>query len=62
MNFNIISDKIVFSALKHIKYGRINLTNYDGSKIIFGKDNNFLRANLKINNPNLLRKMANFHI
>ena len=57
MNLNFISEKIVFSALKHIKYGRINLTNYDGSKIIFGKDNNLLRANLKINNPNLMTKI-----
>ena len=38
MNINLISDTIVFSALKHIKHGRINLTNYDGSKIILGKE------------------------
>ena len=37
MNLNFISEKIVFGALKHINHGRINLTNYDGNKFIFGK-------------------------
>ena len=54
MNINFISDTIVFSALKRIKHGRINLTNYDGSKIIFGKENKLLNANVKINKPGLM--------
>ena len=54
MNINFISDTIVFSALKHIKHGRINLTNYDGSKIIFGKENKLLNVNIKINKPGLM--------
>ena len=54
MNINFISDTIVFSALKHIKHGRIILTNYDGSKIIFGKENKLLNVNIKINKPGLM--------
>ena len=54
MNINFISDTIVFSALKHIRHGRINLTNYDGSKIIFGKENKLLNVNIKINKPGLM--------
>ena len=54
MNFNIISDKIVFSALKKIKYGSINLTNYDGSKLFFGKEKDLLSVNIKINKPGLM--------
>jgi len=57
MNLNFISDKIVFSALKHIKHGRINLTNYDGSKLIFGKENKLLNVNIKINNPGLMTRI-----
>ena len=34
-----ISDKIVFNALKNIKYGRIYLTNFNGEKYTFGKKN-----------------------
>ena len=49
MNFNFISDKIVFSALKKIKHGSINLTNYDGSKLFFGKEKDLLSVNIKIN-------------
>ena len=54
MNINFISDTIVFSALKHIRHGRINLTNYDGSKIIFGKENKLLNVSIKINKPGLM--------
>ena len=54
MNINLLSDTIVFSALQHIKHGSINLTNYDGSKIIFGKENKLLNVNIKINKPGLM--------
>ena len=54
MNLNFISEKIVFSALKNIKYGSINLTNYDGRKLFFGKENNTLSVNIKINKPGLM--------
>ena len=53
MNLNFFTDKIVLSALKQIKYGRINLTNYDGSKFTFGKENKLLSADIKIKNPGL---------
>ena len=48
MNFNFISDKIVFSALKKIKHGRINLTNYDGSKLLFGIKKDLLSLIIKL--------------
>ena len=54
MNFNFISDKIVFSALKKIKHGSINLTNYDGSKLFFGNKKDLLSVNIKINKPGLM--------
>ena len=54
MNFDIICDKIVFNALKKIKYGSINLTNYDGSKLFFGKEKDLLSVNIKINKPGLM--------
>ncbi len=57
MILNFIADKIVFSALKHIRHGRINLTNYDGSKLIFGKENKLLNVNIKINKPDLMTRI-----
>ena len=39
MNFSRISDKIVFKALEHLKYGKINLVNYDQKKYSFGEPN-----------------------
>ena len=54
MNLNFFTDKIVLSALKKIKYGRINLTNYDGSKFTFGKENKLLSADIKIKSPGLM--------
>ncbi len=49
--FQKISDKIVFSALRFIKHGKINLTNFDGKKYFFGHNSNLV-VNLKINKPN----------
>ena len=57
MILNLIADKIVFSALKQIRHGRINLTNYDGSKLIFGKENKLLNVNIKINKPDLMTRI-----
>ena len=57
MNLNFFTDKIVLSALKKIKYGRINLTNYDGSKFTFGKENKLLSADIKIKNPSLMPRI-----
>ena len=54
-----ISDKIVFNALKNIKYGRIYLTNFNGEKYTFGKDNEILKVNIKINKPGFTLDVVN---
>ena len=51
MNFVSVSDKIVLSALKNIKFGRISLTNYDGKNIVLGQNDSKLSANLIIKKP-----------
>ena len=53
MNFNTIADKIVFKSLKFIKYGSIELVNYDNKKYIFGSSNEDLKVKIKINKPGL---------
>jgi len=53
MNFNKIADKIVFKSLKFIKYGSIELVNYDNKKYIFGNSNKNLKVKIKINKPGL---------
>ena len=52
MNLNTVSDKIVFSILKDIKVGHLELTNYDGKNYIFGNIKDSLHANIKIKNKN----------
>ena len=59
MILNSIADKIVFKVLERIKYGRINLINYDGSKLFFGSENEKLIANIKINKPGFIRNVVN---
>ena len=54
-----ISDKIVFNALKNIKYGRIYLTNFNGEKYTFGKKNETLEVNVKINKPGFTLDVVN---
>ena len=54
-----ISDKIVFNALKNINHGRIYLTNFDGEKYIFGKENEVLKVNIKINKPGFTLDVVN---
>ena len=54
-----ISDKIVFNALKNIKYGRFYLTNFNGEKYTFGKDNEILKVNTKINKPGFTLDVVN---
>ena len=49
MNLNNLADKIVFKFLKLIKYGNLELTNYDNSKFIFGNLNEKLKVKVKIN-------------
>ncbi len=57
MNFDYFSNKIVFSALKHIKHGKINLINYDQKKYTFGYENDSLNVNVKINRPGLMKNI-----
>ena len=52
MNLNTVSDKIVFSILKDIKVGHLELTNYDGQNYSFGNIKDTLKANIKIKNKN----------
>ena len=47
MNFNTITDKIVFKSLKFIKYGSIELVNYDNKKYIFGSSNKDLKVKIE---------------
>ena len=57
MSLNNISDKIVFTMLKHIKHGVLELTNHDKKKYIFGTDSNGLDVSLKINKPDFTYKI-----
>ena len=52
MNLNKISDKIVFSTLKNIKYGYLEITKHNGELLKFGNPNDQLKANLKIKKTN----------
>ena len=53
MNFNTIADKVVFKSLKFIKYGSIELINYDNKKYFFGSSKEELKVKIKINKPGL---------
>ena len=53
MNLSKIADKIVFKSLKLIKYGSIELVNYDNKKYNFGNPNEELKVKIKINKPGL---------
>ena len=60
MIINKISDKIVFNTLKNIKYGYLEITNYNGEVLSFGNINEDLRVKIFIKHPtlnyNLIRK------
>ena len=53
MNLNKIADKVVFKSLKFIKYGSIELVNYDNEKYHFGNHTEELKVKIKINKPGL---------
>ncbi|MDC3000578.1 cyclopropane-fatty-acyl-phospholipid synthase family protein [Candidatus Pelagibacter sp.] len=53
MNFNLLSDKIVFNSLKLIKNGFLEIQNYDSKIYKFGNESEQLRAKIKINKPGL---------
>ena len=48
-----IADKIVFSILKRIDIGLLEITTFSGQILKFGNPNDKLKANLKIKNPAL---------
>ena len=50
MNLSTVPDKIVFSILKDIKVGHLELTNYDGKNYSFGNTKDSLHAVIKIKN------------
>ena len=51
MRLATLSDKIVFSALKNIKYGKIVISNYDGKTYSLGSNDHSLQAKLVIKKP-----------
>ena len=48
-----ISDKIVFNALKNIKYGFLEIMNFDGEVLKFGDINEELKVRIIIKHPGL---------
>ena len=48
-----ISDKIVFNALKSIRYGFLEITKFDGTILEFGNKNEKLKAKVLIKHPSL---------
>ena len=53
---NKISDKIVFSGLKLIKHGKLNVTTFQNEKLQFGNDGN-LEVSIKINKPDFSKNI-----
>ena len=53
MNFNLLSDKIVFNSLKLLKHGFLEIQNHDSKIYKFGNESELLRAKIKINKPGL---------
>jgi len=60
MFINKIADTIVFKTLKNIKYGYLEVTNFEGEVLKFGNINKELRSKVIIKHPslnyNLIRK------
>ena len=56
---NFISDKIIFTTLKKIKFGCIEITNYNGKKIILGDINSTLKSKLIIKKPGFTLDIIN---
>ena len=52
MNLFKISDKIVFNSLSNIKFGYLEIINFNGELLKFGNPNDQLKASLKIKKPN----------
>ena len=52
MNLYTLSDKIVFSILKDIDSGFLEITTHQGRLVKFGNNDETLKANIKIKKPN----------
>ena len=59
MSLVSLSDKIVFSALKNIEYGCIELKNFDGKIYKLGNENPNLKAKVIVNKPGFTLKILN---
>lgn len=53
---NKISDKIVFSGLKLIKHGKLNVITFQNKKLQFGNDGS-LEVSIKINKPDFSKNI-----
>ena len=51
MNLYTLSDKIVFNILKDIDYGYLEIKTYQGKVLKFGKEDESLKARIKIKKP-----------
>ena len=56
---SFISDKIIFTTLKNIKFGCIEIANYDGKRIILGDINSHLKSKLIIKKPGFTLDIIN---
>ena len=56
---NFFCDKIIFTTLKNIKFGCIEITNYNGKKIILGDINSTLKSKLIIKKPGFTLDIIN---
>ena len=57
LNFNYICDKFVFSNLKKISYGYLELIDSKGTNHFFGDTKSSLKVKLKINSPSFSYKL-----
>ena len=59
MNLVSTADKIVFSSLKNLNHGYIELTNYDGRQYKLGDPKSILKASLIIKKPGVTLSILN---
>jgi len=57
LNINHLADQFIFWNLKKISYGYLELVDSKGDKYFFGNKESFLKANIKINDPNFASKL-----
>ena len=62
MNLYNLSDKIVFSILKDISSGYLEITNYQGKILRFGNKDDTLKAYIKIKKPNFTYNLIKLYV